>query len=225
MTASVIFDLDGTLLDSAPLCAEIMTAMRGARGRPAEVSHAEARTYASQGGHALVAGLLADLAGDPDQDLAEFRRLYASTPTPPQSLFPGVRNGLRQLHAQGTDLIVLSNKPQALCEKVVADLGLGSWFRLVVGARAGIPLKPDPTALEEIVQTLGISRRRAAYVGDSAVDHLVARAVGLPFVLVSYGYAEPDHVFADARVADSFEDVVAILEAGSIAASPAGAEP
>ena len=128
MTAAavdIIFDLDGTLVDSAPHIAAILSQVAGR-----DIQASEARHYLTQGGEQLVSALLGD--DNLDANLAQFRALYLSAPTP-DCLYPGVRDGLDRLVAAGRSLAICSNKPQILCDKVVADLALDH-FALVLGS-------------------------------------------------------------------------------------------
>ena len=125
MTArSIIFDLDGTLIDSAVLCAGILTDMLRDRGCSRIVTRDCTKPHMSGGGEHLVGTMLGADCGDVAAELVEFRRRYAELPTPETSLFDGVLPGLKRLHANGFDLAICSNKPQHLCEKVVSDLGI-----------------------------------------------------------------------------------------------------
>ena len=166
----IVFDLDGTLVDSAPHIAAILSQVAGR-----EIDAADARQYLTQGGEQLVSALLGD--DDLDANLAKFRALYFSAPTP-DCLYPGVRDGLDRLVAAGRSLAICSNKPQILCDKVVADLALDH-FALVLGSAC----KP-----------CNISLTAGLYVGDSKVDQDTAALSNIPFAFVSYGYAEPGFV-------------------------------
>ncbi|WP_196221716.1 HAD family hydrolase [Sphingobium sp. CAP-1] len=131
----VIFDLDGTLVDSCGICVSILSAMIADRGSDHAIDPVGARQYMSQGGRDMVAALLGPACVDPDADLLDFRARYARHVTPADSLFPGVAECLKRLHDMGLKLAICSNKPQMLCDKVLADTGLAPYFRVVVGGR------------------------------------------------------------------------------------------
>lgn len=181
----IIFDLDGTLVDSAPHIAAMLSQVAGR-----EIHASETRRYLTQGGEQLVTALLGD--DHLDQNLAEFRRLYSSDLTPADSLYPGVRDGLDRLSRAGLAMAICSNKPQRLCDKIVTDLGLDGYFGIIIGDAR----KPSP---QPFTATL--------YVGDSKVDYETAAVTGVPFAFVAYGYAEPGFT-CDAPQFDTFADLV-----------------
>ena len=218
MSACIVFDLDGTLVDSAFVCVDILNGMLAERGSVRTIPPAHAKPYLSLGGARMVAALLAEECGDPEVEIVDFRRRYAERPTPPASLFEGVRDGLHALSGAGRRLAVCSNKPQPLCDKVLADLRLGQLFEAVVGSRPGYRAKPATDLLDLTLLTLRLPAEACVYVGDSEVDHALADAVAMPFHFVTYGYAEPDWRAEALARRDRFADVVAALLGGA----PAG---
>lgn len=211
MTACVIFDLDGTLVDSAFVCVDILNDMLADRGSARTIHPAHAKPWFSLGGARMVAALLAEECGDPDVEIVEFRRRYAERPTPAASLFPGVREGLHALADAGKRLAICSNKPQHLCDKVLADLNLTPFFEIVVGARAGYRAKPATDLLDLTLLTLRRPADDCLYVGDSEVDHAVAAAAEMPFRFMTYGYAEPGWTAAAMTRHDTFAALVTDL--------------
>ena len=208
MINHLIFDLDGTLIDSALVCTDILNQMLRERGSTRVISADVAKPYCSRGGIHMVSGLLGDDCGDPHREIAEFRRRYSTWPTPHNSLFPGVHKGLRDLANAGFNLSVCSNKPQYLCEKVLSDLGLSSLFSAVVGSLPDRPLKPHPFLLERTLSSLDADPEEALFIGDSHLDEGIAASVGVPFLFVSYGYAEDGMDVSSLMAFDRFEDVV-----------------
>lgn len=207
----IVFDLDGTLVDSALVCVEILNGMLADRGSVRTIHPARAKPWFSFGGTRMVAALLADDCGDPEMEVIEFRRRYTERATPQASLFAGVRDGLVELAAEGYRLAVCSNKPQHLCDKVLADLRLRDLFEVVVGSREGYRAKPAPDLLDLTLLRLRLPADRCLYVGDSEVDHAVATAAGMPFHFVTYGYAEPGWSADPLTRHDHFDDVVAAI--------------
>jgi len=203
----VVFDLDGTLIDSVPLCASILNDMLAARGRPPRVRDNDVRPLASGGGGALVTSLLGSDIIDPTSDLAEFRARYAGAPTPTSSLYPGVVDGLLALKALGIRLAICSNKPQLLCDKILSELGINSLFCSVVGSRAGTPLKPEIDLMNILIDDAGQCNEHILYVGDSEIDVELASRMNIDLVLVTYGYGMFDSSALKAVKADSFEAV------------------
>jgi phosphoglycolate phosphatase len=207
-----VFDLDGTLVDSVPIIARILSEMLAERGSKLRATHDTVRPHATAGGLAMVRAILGEVCGDEAAALTEFRRRYATSPTPKDSLYPGVREGLDRLSRGGATLAVWSNKPQYLCEKVLVELGLAESFAAIVGTSAEIPLKPDPKGLDLVLTQAGGSRSSACYIGDSEIDYLAAKRAGVPCVIVSYGYGDLTHVGSSAGRANDFAEATACVE-------------
>lgn len=200
----VIFDLDGTLVDSCAACVEILSEIVVERGGGHRICPDGARAYMSRGGIDMVAGLLGPVCVDPVADLADFRARYHRHRTSVDTLFPGVPPGLRRLRDAGFTLSICSNKPQGLCDKVLADTGLSDHFVAVVGGQAGLRPKPAPDLLEAVLARLDCAPDACVFVGDSELDHAVARAMGMPFHFMTYGYAEPGWSMAELAAFDCF---------------------
>lgn len=211
MIRHIIFDLDGTLVDTAPHCAGIINAMLSERGSPRSVSASDARIHLTRGGHQLVTALLGEECGEIAAELADFRARYVARPTPQDCLFPGVKDALVELAGLGIGMAVCSNKPQHLCEKTIGELGLGGAISVIAGSRADRVLKPAPDLALLALSALGAEPENSLYVGDSEVDLLTARAAGLPFLFVSYGYAEPGWSPAGLATIDRLPDVVGLV--------------
>ncbi len=210
---ALIIDLDGTLVDSAPLIAGIINRMLADRGIERATSPEEARTFLTQGGSQLVAALLGDDLVDLNRDLADFRIRYAALDTPEDCLFPGVREGLDALVAVGVRMAICSNKPQGLCDKIVADLGLRDLFAAVVGSTDDLPLKPAPDLALKALGALGVAACDCLYVGDSDVDRQTAANAGIGFLFVTYGYAEASAPIEALARFNRFDQVAPYLHA------------
>lgn len=185
----LIFDLDGTLVDSCAVCVKILREMLIDRGSSHHIDPEFARPYMSRGGQAMVEALLGPACVAPAEDLAEFRSRYAMLQTPQSALFPGVAKSLRNLHAMGFTMAICSNKPQILCEQVLRDTGLAGLFDVVIGGQAELRPKPAPDLLDRTIALLGATASDCVYIGDSELDHEVAAVRGLPFMFLTYGYA------------------------------------
>lgn len=190
MSRHLIFDLDGTLVDSCAICVGILQSMLVDRNSAHAICPDEARSYMSRGGKEMVLALLGPGVIDPDADLVEFRRRYAEITTPVDTLFPGVAASLRRLHGHGLTLSICSNKPQILCDRVLQDTGIADLFSVVQGGRPDLRAKPAPDLLSATLVALNASAADCIYIGDSELDYAVARDAGMPFVFMSYGYAE-----------------------------------
>lgn len=183
---AVVFDLDGTLVDTLADVAFAMNAALAALGLP---------THPLADYRRWIGGGAADLAaratsGDPARTaevLAVFRERYAGRLVVDSRPYEGIPPLLDELAARGLPLAVLSNKPHAPTVGVVAAL-LPRRFAVVHGQRDGVPKKPDPQGLVAIAHELGLAPGELAMVGDSGVDVATARAAGARPIGVLWGY-------------------------------------
>ncbi len=218
----VVFDLDGTLVDTLGICMQVANEMLIYRGHAPSVTPAEARKTISIGGATMIAAFLGSAGRDPEADIREFRSRYTDSPTPPDSLFPGVRAGLDELAAAGYRLSICSSKPQLLCEKVLEELGIGQRFAAVVGGDAVKHPKPHPEHFDHILRLAGGSRGQSVYVGDSEVDLALAHNVGVPTVLAAYGYGNFPSIPEGLAVAWHFSEVPGLVAAEFAAGEQVG---
>lgn len=188
---AVIFDLDGTLIDSAP---DIAAAVNAALAESGIVIDARmARRFIGDGSRKLMARVL-DAHGHACDEtrLAHltdaFSACYHAQPCEHSTVFPGAIAALAERRRIGTQLAVCTNKPQPIAEQVMARLGLDGYLDAIVGAGTHA-LKPDPAPLIACLEALGCARDSALYVGDMAVDCQAGHAAGLPVLLADFGYA------------------------------------
>jgi phosphoglycolate phosphatase len=209
---AVVFDLDGTLVDTAPDLHAHLNRMLAELGRPG-LALAEIRPLIGDGARALLRrGLEASGGLPPGADLdglfLEFLARYTAQPVCFGAVYEGVATALGALQASGVRLGVCTNKAQAASEAVLATLGLERWFEAVIGGDRLTVRKPDPGHLRAVLERLGIPPASAAMVGDSENDLLTARAAGLPCVLVSFGYTPvPAADLGADRVIDHFDEL------------------
>jgi phosphoglycolate phosphatase len=186
---AVIFDLDGTLVDSLDDISGALARALGDAGLPPAPRDA-VRRWIGGGARNLIAQAVAP--DRVDEVLASFRRHYDAAPAARTTLFPGVAELLDELARAGIALAVLSNKPHDLTVQI-ADVLLAAWpFRAVVGHRSGAPLKPDPAAALELSRLLGVPPPECALVGDASSDIATARAAGMRPIAVTWGF-RPRH--------------------------------
>ena len=184
---AVIFDLDGTLVDSAKGIAAALDIVRAERGQ-GPVALADIRRWVSLGAEELMVLALDATPASVADDLAAFRAVYAKIPVDPADLYPGALETVRSLHAQGFRIGICTNKLQSLAANIVDGLGLGPFVTVVVGGSPGLKPKPHPESLHLVIDRLGALGASSLYVGDSEVDAATAEAAGVDFVLVGHGY-------------------------------------
>ncbi|MFD4840024.1 phosphoglycolate phosphatase [Achromobacter sp. NPDC058515] len=192
--ATIAFDLDGTLVDSAPDLIGAMNAILIAEGLAPRACK-DARPFISRGARWLLQWGLGDAgAQDPAARAAalfcRFIDLYGDRIADESRPFPGVIDALKTLRAGGAKLVVCTNKPTGLSRSLLAQLGMAELFDGVVGIDAVTAAKPDPAHLIEAVRAVGGDLARAVMVGDADTDAAAARAAGTPLVLVDFGYTE-----------------------------------
>ncbi len=206
----IIFDLDGTLIDSREDLAQSVNLMRRELGFP-PLSLRTVLQYVGRGARNLVRrSLPASWSGEPDEALEIFLGHYRDHLLDNTAVYPGVRETLEALRDSGLRLAVLTNKPKAPTLAILAGLGLPSFFDVVLGGDSLPVRKPDPLTAEEVIKATGAAPSRTLLVGDSLVDLETARAAKLPFVGVTYGFAAAEELRgagAEALV-DRFADLL-----------------
>ena len=186
----VVFDLDGTLIDSAPDLAAAVNAMLAHFGA-APLALAEVRGMIGEGMALLVARALAARGRegvDAEQARRVFLERYTTESTCRTVLYPGVRSALETLRADGVTLAVCTNKPESLALGILERLRLARYFAQCLGGDSLPFRKPDPRMLLTILKAHGTAATEALLVGDSEIDAATAREAGVPFVLMTHGY-------------------------------------
>lgn len=191
---ALLFDLDGTLVDSAPDIAVAVNAVMAADIMQ-PLSTPVVRSLIGEGVRRLVekAYLLNNLQLEPqalDERTEHFETLYASAIAVYTRPYPGVVNGLREMRMLGLKTAVVSNKLQHLTDQLLLTLGLTDLLDYVCGARDDLPKKPAPDMLLLTLDVLGVDPSEAIFIGDSIADVKAAAAGQLPCVLIEGGYTE-----------------------------------
>jgi phosphoglycolate phosphatase len=211
----LVFDLDGTLVDTVPDLAAALNEMLRERAR-APLSTAQVRRMVGDGVAALVARALAARDLEPEElahALPRFLELYEANVARLSRPYEGVRETLAALRRRGYATAVATNKPQRASEKLLEELRLAALFDAVAGGDRFPVRKPDPGHLLGLIALIGGSVLRAAMIGDNENDLKAARAAHLPVVLMGYGYARsaPQSLGADALL-DEFSQLPAALQ-------------
>jgi phosphoglycolate phosphatase len=212
MRRLALFDLDGTLVDSAPDLAAALTRLMEARGLPG-FCREEVIPLVGDGAKALVARAFAARGRVPDADaLPRFLADYEASAAVATRPFPGIPDALAALEAQGWALAVCTNKPTAAARALLAGLGLAPAFAAILGGDSLSVRKPHPGHLLCTVAAAGGDPARAAMVGDHANDMLAAAAAGIPALFCAWGYGSPG-MAKGAPVAGRAADLPGLLAA------------
>lgn len=213
--ATVGFDLDGTLLDTARDLGAALNHALSTIDRP-PVPDEAVRDLIGGGSALMLRRALALTGGEKAVDFEALRlRLiahYEANIAVHTALYPGGSAMLDGLDDRGVRIAMVTNKPQHLAVKLLGELGLLNRFACVIGGGGGYPLKPAPDALHAMIEQSGGGA--AAYVGDTTFDTNAAKAAGLPCVAVRFGFNDlpADELGADA-VIDHFDALIPALAA------------
>jgi phosphoglycolate phosphatase len=217
MIRAIIFDLDGTLVDSAPDLHAAALAMLDERGTP-PVTLTQVHSFIGNGIPKLVERCL-EATGKPAKGKAlakaveQFKAHYGAAPAELTRPYDGVEAMLGALTARSLLLGVCTNKPEALTRQVLAGVALDRHLREAVGGDTLKVMKPDPEPLRHCAGLLGVGIDEALYVGDSETDADTAAAAGMEFALYSGGYRKrPLDLFEDCFVFHDFPALTRFIE-------------
>jgi phosphoglycolate phosphatase len=221
---AVLFDLDGTLLDTLPDIRDAMNQVLASHDLPQH----DCETYRGMIGWGIER--LAELALPENRReeisvealAAEMKRAYLAYPTDSTTPFDGIRGLVERLHRAGVRMAVLSNKMHELTTRLITDTWGEGVFHVVYGARDDLPKKPHPGAAQRIATEIGVEPWEMAFVGDTAIDMETAQVAGMYPVGVSWGYREVEELWmhgAAMVVSDPAE--IATLVLGNAGPDPA----
>lgn len=208
---ALVFDLDGTLIDSKQDLVLSVNATLRAIGReelPADL----VASYVGSGAPVLISRAL---GGSPDSEelqraLKYFLSHYEEHKLDNTRAYPGVREALVQL--SGTPMAVLTNKPANISVRILEGLGLAQFFQVIYGGNSFATKKPDPLGANTALSDLKVSAREAAMVGDSEVDVQTARNAGMMSAIVNFGFGIHDREKYPADVyLDRMEDLAPLV--------------
>lgn len=214
MNKAIVFDLDGTLIDSLGDIAAAANRLLALHGR-SELTQGQVESLVGEGVNVLVQGAWHLTGPDlPQADMAgmiqSFLDLYLDQAALRTIVFPGVPQMLQALRAKGWRLGICTNKPDAITAKVLADLGLAALVDAVVGG--DFPRrKPDGEHVLETLRRLEADPKRSLFVGDSKTDVTAARAAQIPVACVGFGYSHgPVAQLGADWILDNFDDSLAL---------------
>lgn len=219
----ILFDLDGTLVDSVPDLAWCGNAILQQLEMPTR-DLASARAWVGNGVERFVKRFISGaMDGEPDEavfnrGLEIFNRLYADNVSRRSVVYPGVGEALQQFSGMEIHLACVTNKPEPFTSDLIAALGLASFFELVVAGNTTARKKPDPMPLHYAADHFGLDYAECLMVGDSSNDVSAARAAGFSIVCVPYGYnhgiriseSNPD------LIVDSLEQLAELFARGGV---------
>ena len=217
-TPAILFDLDGTLVDTAPDLAASMNVLLTRRGRP-ELSLDHVRHMVGRGAKVLMERAMA-ATGEPataeeiEGMFGEFLEHYGEHIADTSRPFPGVLEALDRLADAGCAMGVCTNKPEWASVKLLDILDLSRYFGAVVGGDSLPVRKPDPEHVLETMRRVGGQPDATVMVGDSQTDVAASQAAKIPVVAVTFGYTpEPVATFGPDRLIDHFDELDDALRA------------
>lgn len=211
---AMIFDLDGTLIDSKKdisIATNETIAHMGGERLPEE----EIATFVGRGVRELIRDALKGSRGHAQEAeaLRFFESYYFEHCLDHTRLYPGAKETLNELALRGVKLAVLTNKPQVYTDKILAGLGIAGMFGMAVGAEAEFPNKPDRAGGNAILVNLLVSAERTLMVGDSIVDLQTAENVGMDCALSLNGFSTREEILALKPRADYLYEEISFLRA------------
>lgn len=213
---TIVFDLDGTLVDTAPDLTAALNHVLESEGRPA-LAQAEVRNLVGHGARALIERGMSIDGYEPSEPhlqrmLKLFLSFYGENVANHSAIFPGVTATLDHFRTRRARLGVCTNKPTGLSKALLTELDMLGHFEAILGSDSLPVRKPDPLHLIETIRQAGGDPARAVMVGDSATDVDTARAANIPVVAVTFGYsATPVHELGADIVIDTFDALTEVL--------------
>jgi N-acetyl-D-muramate 6-phosphate phosphatase len=187
----VLFDLDGTLLDSAPDMVEAINVLRRERGEP-DMPRVHLRPHVSKGARAMIRASFAHLDEDEREAMVRpFLDAYESILGRYCVLFDGIAEMLDALEADGVRWGIVTNKPEYLARPLIPMLGWTGRCGVLIGGDSLPERKPHPLPLLHSADVIGVAPQDCVYVGDDERDIVAARAAGMPSVVALWGYRLP----------------------------------
>jgi phosphoglycolate phosphatase len=209
----LIFDLDGTLIDSKGDLIQSVNAMLEEVGRT-KLTAETISGYIGHGAPTLVARALGATATEEEKQraLEFFLKHYEEHKLDSTCAYPGVEETLARLHSEGLSMAVLTNKPVRISVRILEALGLTKYFQSIYGGNSFKTKKPDPLGANTILREFGAAAREAVVIGDSEVDVQTARNAETFAAAVNYGFGVHDRKMYPADVyLDEMGDLVPLL--------------
>ena len=196
----IVFDLDGTLVDTAEDLADALSYAVSPSGL-GPLGPEDVKPLVGEGLERLIAKSLGPEAKERDVQLGieRFVTYYEDHLVDNTHPYEGVEDTLKELESRGYVMAVLSNKRTSMCEAILSSLGLSGYFRVVAGGDAPPEKKPSPLAALYVLEALGAEPAESVMVGDSDIDIQTAEAAGMKSIAVTYGF-RPENALSGASV-------------------------
>ena len=210
---AVIFDLDGTLLDTLTDLANAVNAALEANGMPVRTIE-EIRQFVGNGARNLLIRSVPDGLENPkfEKTLAAFRSYYADHCKDYTKPYEGIMELLESLKQLGIKMAIVSNKPDSAVKELAKEY-FGAYIAVAIGDREGVARKPAPDTVYKALEELGVSSKEAVYVGDSDVDIMTAMNAEMPCISVTWGFRDREFLMfhGAGQFADTSEELQALL--------------
>lgn len=213
---ALIFDLDGTLVDTAPDLTAATNHALSLIGRRA-ISTLEAKSFVGHGSRALIKMGCEATGGEVDEATIQklnkaFLDYYADHIAGHSIVYPGLLNVLQAARDAGLKLGVCTNKVERLSHKLLSELEMAGFFSAVVGGDTLPIMKPDPAPYREVAQRLGVDAANTLMFGDSETDILTAQNTGVPIIAVTFGYTpQPVQTYNPTHVISHYDQAWPII--------------
>lgn len=214
MYTAVIFDLDGTLLDSVEDIRFVLNQTLIKYDLP-QVTRGQTVAYIGNGAKELVRLAIGDENAERlDVILADYIAAYARSDNPQSKLFDGEREFLHKIKAKGIKSAILTNKPHSAALKANEIFFGGFAFDCIQGQEDGLPLKPAPQSVQRVLDKLGVQSGKCLFVGDGEADIQAAKNVGMDCVSVLWGYRTKEQLSAAGGkiFANNFKELLQIID-------------
>ncbi|MCD8206062.1 MAG: HAD-IA family hydrolase [Clostridia bacterium] len=213
MVKAILFDLDGTLLDTSSDIQKLLNECLLMHGLPG-ITPKETRKFIGNGARALVERAVKERADLVDVVLSDYVPRFAVCDNCLTRLFEGEAEFLTAAKRKGVKMAVVTNKPQRATENVCSQFLSEFSFDLLLGAKGDYPLKPSPDGTYLALETLGLSACDALFVGDGETDIETARAAGVRCVSALWGYRSKEELmsFGAKEFAESFSDLMKFID-------------
>lgn len=209
MNSCIVFDLDGTLIDSREDLTTGVNLMRAHFGLEG-LSVDTVTSYVGNGARNLAIRSLQGHDADIEHALSLMKKFYSENMLVKTHLYPGVAEGLEKLHSNGWKLAVISNKPSPAANEILEKLKIKKYLSYVLGGDSDFPLKPDPASLIYVLNETSSLPEKSWMLGDNYTDLEAGRRAGIKRCFALYGFGRQGNESYDAAI-DSFDGILKLL--------------